>query len=82
MDRDFINNITKSAAEATKHLDAALAGVNSQMQTVLENVPDEHKQRAEGIRILVQKTMALAKKGDVNGINKLIKDYENGSKGN
>lgn len=82
MIHETLNSQSKLANHAIQKMKDELAKFDSLMTSLTINVPEESKKDIESFRNFANTVMNLAKSGNVEKANELIKNFDYGRKNN
>lgn len=82
MNTKFLDDLLKQAAVTSEHAKNMLDGMQGVIDEAIKAAPDEEKDKIQDVKVLTQRAMAMAREGNAEGINELIKGFTDGRKNN
>jgi hypothetical protein len=76
MDANYFNELLANTQIATDALKKSLDGMEVMLGEALKNAPEQDKHKVAAMKGGIERAMTAAKNGDTNGIQDILKSFE------
>lgn len=76
MNHDDVKKMVEASKASVKEFSNLLNGFDALTTATLEKAPDKDKKRVEEVRALCSNAIKMAKEGNSDGINELLKKFK------